>query len=378
MAGTKTLADLKVAIVHYWLVSMRGGEKVVEQLCELFPQADLYTLVARPENLSETIRRHKLTTSFLQRLPGGVKHYQKLLPLMPFAIEQFDLNGYDLVISSDTNVTKGVVTRPGVLHVNYCHTPMRYAWDMYHEYMHGFGLGRIAKMIMAASTNYLRVWDVAAANRVDHFIANSGNVRRRIRKHYRREAEVIPPPVDVETFVPGGAAGDYYLMLGQIIPYKRVDVAVEAFNRNGRRLVIIGEGSERERLKALAKPNVEFRGRLTTEEIHRLYAGCRGFVFPGEEDFGITPLEAQACGRPVIAFGKGGALETVRDGETGLFFAEQTAESLNAAVDRLEAGDHSITPEKCRANALGFSNAKFRERMAAFIAKKWTEHQNQA
>lgn len=375
MAEPKRLADLKVAIVHYWLVSMRGGEKVIEQLCEVFPQADLYTLVARPENLSETIRRHKITTSFIQRMPGGVKHYQHYLPLMPFAAEQFDLNGYDLVISSDTNVTKGVITHPGVLHVNYCHTPMRYAWDMYHEYMHGSGLGKLKKIIMGAVTNYLRVWDVAASNRVDLFIANSGNVKRRIRKHYRRDSEVIPPPVDVETFTPGGTPGDHYLMLGQIIPYKRVDVAVEAFNRSGRKLVIIGEGSERERLQAMARPNVEFKGRLTTEEIHRLYAGCRGFVFPGEEDFGITPLEAQACGRPVIAFGKGGALETVRDGETGLFFAEQTPESLNAAVDRLEAGGHAITPEKCRANALGFSNARFRERMAEFVARAWADHE---
>lgn len=365
---------MKVAIVHYWLVSMRGGEKVIEQLCRVFPDADLFTLVCRPERLSKTITAHKITTSFLQKFPKATSIYQSLLPLMPLAVEQFDLTGYDLVISSDTNVTKGVVTGPHTLHLCYCHTPMRYAWDMYHAYLNGSGLGRLKKLAMVLTMSYLRTWDVAASNRVDVFIANSRYVRGRIRKHYRRDAAVIYPPVDVGEFMPGGETGDFYLVLGQIIPYKRIDVAVEAFNRSGRQLVVIGEGSEVARLKALAKPNIRFLGHQPFDSIKDHYRRCKAFVFPGEEDFGITPLEAQASGRPVIAYGRGGVLETVRENDTGLFFAEQTPESLNEAVDRFERGDHTITPEKCVANAPSFSDEAFRERFRRFVDEAMRAH----
>jgi glycosyltransferase involved in cell wall biosynthesis len=366
------LGELKVALVHYWLVSMRGGEKVLEQLCDVFPQADIYTLVCRHDRISDKLRAHKIHTSFLQRLPGGVNYYQSLLPLMPLAMEQFDLTGYDLVIGQETNVCKGPVTTYSTLHINYCNTPMRYAWDMYHQY--GAGLGRLKRMIMAAAMNYLRIWDVAASNRVDLFIASSRNAQGRIWKHYRRDSAVIYPPADTAGFRPGGPVKDFYLMLGQVIPYKRVDLAVEAFNRSGKQLVVVGEGSELARLKALAKPNVRFLGPQPFEVIKELYQTCRAFVFPGEEDIGITPLEAQASGRPVLAFGKGGALETVIDGETGLFFAEQTPESLQGAVDRLERGEHAITPEKCIANASSFSNEAFKEQIAAFVTAAWTAH----
>lgn len=365
---------LKVAIVHYWLVSMRGGEKALEQICEIYPEADIFTLVCKPEKLSDAILKHRIVTSFIQRLPFGVSKYQHYLPLMLFAIEAFDLTGYDLVITSDTNVTKGVVLPPGVLHVNYCHTPMRYAWDMYHDYLNNSGLGRVKKMIMSVVMSYLRVWDVAASNRVDYFIANSGNVRRRIAKHYRRDAEVVFPPVSVHDFDLGRGEGEFYLMAGQIIPYKRVDLAVDAFNRSGRELVIIGEGSDLAKLKAKAKKNVRFLGHQSFASLRDHFARCKAFIFPGEEDFGITLLEAQACGRPVIAYAKGGALETVADGSTGLFFSEQDAESLNAAVDRYENGDHAITADKCRENALKYSNERFREHFKTFISNALSEH----
>lgn len=365
---------MKVAIVHYWLMSMRGGEKVLEQLCHVFPQADIYCLVAKPERISRVITAHKITTSFLQRLPGGVRLYQSLLPLMPIAVEQFDLTGYDVVISQETNVTKGPVTTYRTLHINYCHTPMRYAWDMYHHYLNGSGLGRLKRWVMAATMNYIRVWDVAAANRVDLFIASSRNAQGRICKHYRRDSAVIYPPADTSGFQPGGEVGDFYLMLGQIIPYKRVDLAVEAFNRSGRKLIVVGEGSEAERLKAIAKPNVTFVGSQPFEVIREYYRTCRAFVFPGEEDIGITPLEAQASGRPVIAYGRGGALETVVEDETGIFFEDQTPEALNAAIDRYEVGDHRITPGKCVANAKSFSNEAFRDQFRAFVEAAYAAH----
>jgi glycosyltransferase involved in cell wall biosynthesis len=375
--AAKELRELKVAIVHYWLVSMRGGEKVIESMCRIFPQADIYTMVCRPEGISDTIKAHRITTSFLQKIPGGVKAYQNLLPLMPFAVEAFDLSDYDLIISSDTNVTKGVVAPMEVLHVNYCHTPMRYAWDMYHDYMGGSGLGRAKKLAMAMVMNWLRVWDVAASNRIECFFANSKYVKKRIAKHYRRDSTVVYPPVELEAFAPRPDTKDFYLVLGQIIPYKRIDIAVEAFNRLGKPLVVIGEGSEAEKLRAKAKPNIRFLGRQPFPVIQEHFATCRAFVFPGVEDFGITPVEAQASGRPVLAYGRGGALETVIDGETGLLFREQTPEALMDAVERLEAGRHSITPEKCVRNAARFSEERFRADLESALRDALAKHRSE-
>lgn len=365
----------KVAIVHYWLMSMRGGEKVVEQLCFAFPEADIFTLIWRPEHISPTIRSHKVTTSFLQRLPFAERIYQNLLPLMPLAVEQFDLNDYDIVITSDTNVTKGVLTRPGTLHICYCHTPMRYGWDMYFDYLKT--AGRLKRFLIVPIMSYLRLWDYCASGRVDHFLANSTYVAKRIRKHYRRASTVIYPPVNTGHFLPSTASGDYYLALGQLVPYKRIDLAVDAFNQSGRKLVIIGEGSEYESLRAKAKPHITFLGRQPFSDIKRHYAACKGFIFPGEEDFGITPLEAQASGKPVVAYARGGALETVKHGETGILFEEQTPEALNRALDLLEGGGHAISPEKCRRNAERFSESRFREEMKSYVQKAWALHREE-
>lgn len=366
--------NLKIAIVHYWLVSMRGGEKVVEQLCLLFPNADIYTLVYIPEKISPIINRHNIRTSFIQKIPFGTKYYQSLLPLMPFAVEQFDLCKYDVVISSDTNVTKGIVLPPNVLHINYCHTPMRYAWDMYFHYKNQTGIGIFKKITMIPMMNWLRVWDVAASNRVDFFVANSINVQKRIYKHYRRESEVIYPPVSIDQFY-NKPSEDFYLMLGQIIPYKKVDLAVEAFNQNGKKLVIIGEGSELQKLKSRSNKNIQFLGHQSFSVIQDFYSKCKAFIFPGEEDFGITPIEAQASGKPVIAYAKGGVLETVIPNETGIFFKEQTVEALNGAIEKFELGEHLISVNKCQSNANLFSNEVFKLKISSII-KKYLEQKS--
>lgn len=366
------IADLKIAIVHYWLVNMRGGEKVLESLCELFPEADIYTLVVDPGCLSDQFKGHRITPSFVQNLPGAVRHYQSLLPLYPMALEQFDLSQYDLVISSESGPAKGVLTRPETCHICYCHTPMRYIWDMYHDYRRD--CGRLKRLAMIPLTHYLRQWDFASAARVDYFVANSWHVSRRIAKHYRRDAEVIHPPVDTGAFDLAEKSDDFFLMVGQLVKYKRPDLAVEAFTRIGKPLVVIGEGEELSRLKKMAGSNVRFLGRQPFSVIKDHYARCRAFVFPGEEDFGITPVEAQASGRPVIAYGRGGALETVVDGVTGLFFAEPTGESLVDAISRFESESERFDPWRIREHSLAFDKTVFKLKMQKFIEEKVREH----
>jgi glycosyltransferase involved in cell wall biosynthesis len=344
---------------------MRGGEKVVEALCEIFPHADIYTLVVNPAVISASLRQHHITPSFIQKIPGAVRHYQALLPLYPMALEQFDLSGYDLVISSESGPAKGVLTRPETCHICYCHTPMRYLWDMYHDYRRD--CGRLKQLAMVPLAHYLRQWDLASAARVDYFVANSNHVARRIAKHYRREATVVHPPVAVEDFICAEMTEDYYLMVGQLVSYKRPDLAVEAFTQSGRKLVVIGEGPELKRLKKNAGPNVSFLGRQPFSVIREHYARCQAFIFPGEEDFGITPVEAQAAGRPVIAFRRGGALETVMENQTGLFFDEPTAASLNAAVDRFESNADDFDPARIREHSLSFSRKRFQREMETVI-----------
>jgi glycosyltransferase involved in cell wall biosynthesis len=352
---------MRVAIVHYWLVNMRGGERVLEALCELYPDADIFTHVYAPERISETIRRHRIRTTLINKLPYARRLYQSYLPLMPFALEQLDLRAYDLVISSESGPAKGVLTRPDALHVCYCHTPMRYAWNMYQEYREGLrGLKRWA---MSVLLHKMRQWDVTTSARVDHFVANSHNVAQRIRKYYRRDAVVISPPVDLDRFgaTASTSADDFYLCVGQLIPYKQVGLAITAFNRLGKRLVVIGEGKERAELGKLAGPTITFVERVDDTILRDYYARCRALVFTAEEDFGIVPLEAMAAGKPVIAFGKGGALETVTPGRTGLFFHRQTPEALVEAVRAFETIENTFVPAEIAAHAERFSKERFKE-----------------
>ncbi len=355
--------SVKVAIVHYWLVGMRGGEKVVEVLCDLYPEADIFTLVCDPAAISEKLKRHRITTSFLQKL-GGVRHYQKMLPLMPYALESFDLTGYDLIISSESGPAKGIIPGPDSTHICYCHSPMRYIWDLYPQYRSA--AGSLTRALMSLTAPSLRQWDVSTSHRVDHFIANSAYVARRIEKYYRRTSHVVNPPVNLARFAPVDAPGDYYLCAGQITPYKKVEIAVEACTRMGRRLVVIGSGAG-PALRQLAGPTVEFLGAVDDATMTHHFAHCKALLFPGVEDFGIVPLEVMASGRPVIAYAKGGALETVVEGSTGLFFAEQTTEAMVDVIGRFETVASSFRSEVAHSHAATFDTAVFRARMAELI-----------
>jgi glycosyltransferase involved in cell wall biosynthesis len=378
---TNTPNQDRVALVHYWLVTHRGGERVIEALAEMFPKADIFTLVYDDSGTSAIIRQHPIHTSFIQKLPFARRLYRAYLPLFPLALEQFDLRGYDLVISSESGPAKGVLTDPETCHICYCHTPMRYVWNLYHDYREG--AGPLTRLAMPLLMHYLRQWDQASAGRVDYFVANSWNTARRVRRYFGREACVIYPPVDTQQFSPSSSLGSYYLAVAEMVPYKRIDLAVEAFNRLGRRLLVVGDGPKLRRWRRLAKPNVEFLGRLESADLARLYASCRALIFPGEEDFGIIPLEAQACGRPVIAYRRGGSLETVigyegngsRDPEacTGLLFPAQTVQALVQAVQLFESVEGRFDPAFIRAHAERFDKARFKAEMQAFVTEKVAE-----
>lgn len=349
---------MKVALVHYWLVNMAGGEKVLEALCRLYPQADIFTHVVDREKLLPEFRRHKISTTFINSLPASRRLYKKYLPLMPHALEQLDLTDYDLVISSESGPAKGVITRPDCLHVCYCHTPMRYLWDNWPAYMRS--TGRLSRLAMRLLLPSLRQWDCLSAQRVDHFVANSRHVARRIRKYWRREAAVIHPPVDTNAFTPRAEpGGEHYLCFGRLASYKRVDLAVEVCTRLGRPLVVAGDGEMMQQLKAKAGPSVRFVGRQDDAAVRELMARSRALLFPGEEDFGIIPVEAMSAGVPVIAYGRGGATETVVDGETGLLFSEQTPESLAEALQRFEQCEGDFDPRHLHAHAEKFSTENF-------------------
>src|ERR1700730_11404093 len=358
---------MRVAIVHYWLLNRRGGEAVLEALCRLLPEADLFTLFYDPERASPAIRRHKVTASFLNPLR---RHYRALLPLMPIALEHFDLRGYDLVISSESGPAKGVLVPSSARHVCYCHTPMRYLWDLYPAYLHEWTGQRWKRAIMAPLANYLRLWDYASAARVDEFIANSRNVSRRIWRCYRRESEVIYPPVAVETFF-WKEPEEYYLIVSELVPYKRIDIAVSLFSKTGRKLCVVGDGPEYASLKGMARPNIEFRGRVADEELRELYSRCRAYIMPGEEDFGITAVEALASGKAVVALGQGGVLESApaEDRLGGVFYAQPEEQQLEQAIARFERVESHIAPRELQESVRRFSEAEFLSKMSRVLSQ---------
>jgi len=362
-------------------VRRRGGERVVEALAGLFPAADLFFVVADPDELSASLRTRRIRTSFVQKLPGSLRWHRHFIPLYPLALEQFDLSGYDLVLSSESGPAKGIITGSRTCHICYCHSPMRYLWDHYHRYRNGSGFGRVTRLAFSAAAHYLRAWDLASAGRVDYFVANSETTAARIRKHYRRDAEVIFPPVDAAGALAPCEPLDHYLVVSHLADYKRVDLAVEACLTLGRRLRVVGHGEQYRRLTRLARGRVAFLGSLPDEQVRREYGLCRALLFPGEEDFGMVPVEAMAAGRPVIAFGRGGATETVvgmsdacpPESSTGVFFPEQTAASLADAMRQFESVEARFRPEYIRRRAERFSAARFAEQFLAYAAAAFAE-----
>ena len=357
---------MKIAIAHDWMFSMRGGEKVLECLFELFPSADFYVLVGDLNRVSSLLKERKVFTSFIQKLPFAKKLYKLYLPLMPFAVETFNFSDYDLVISVSHCVIKSIITSPPTVHVCYCNSPIRYAYDLFDDYFKD--AWRPLKWFFSFMMGIIRKWDIKTSKRADYFIGNSKNIQKKIKTYYNRDSAVIYPPVDTNFFIPSGNKhGDYYLALSALVPYKRIDLAVKAFNRLKKELVIIGEGPEMNKLKLMAEDNIKFLGWRSDEEIRHYYQHCRALIFPGNEDFGIVPVEAQSCGRPVIAFFGGGAMETVKEGITGHFFKEQNTEALQNSVIEFES--MTFFPEECRKNALLFDREKFKKDISDFLKK---------
>ncbi len=374
---TKPLSEARVAIVFEWLQQFGGVERVVAGMRELFPDADLFALVYDPDGLTQTpFAGATVNTSFIQRLPLAAKKYRSYLPLMPLAVEQFDLRPYDLVLSSSHTVSKGVLTSADQLHISYTHTPVRYAWDLYQDYLQTCGLkrglvGGLTRLVL----HYLRIWDSVAADRVDAYLANSANVARRIEKTYRRPARTIYPPVDVDRYRYDLPRKDFFVSVSRLVPYKRLDLVVQAFTRMQKPLVVIGDGPERERLQGMAGPNVRFLGNQPDESVVDHLQRARGFVFAAHEDFGISPVEAQAAGCPVIAHGRGGALETIvgwpNPGATGTLFDAQTVEDLEAAVTLFEANRDGFDPRDCRRNAERFDSRRFQRELYNVVEELW-------
>lgn len=376
---------MKVAIIHYWFANFAGGERVVESLCRLYPQADIYTHILCDSCLTPTLERHRIKTTFIDSLPFSHRHYQKYLPLMPLALEQLDLRDYDVVISSESGPAKGVLTRADTAHVCYCHSPMRYLWDFYQDYLST--AGRLIRPAMRLLFHRLRMWDAVSSMRVDAFAANSSTVARRIKKHWRRDATIIHPPVSLNPAIgqnlalcdkPDTAAcapavpealrppeGEFYLYAGRLAAYKRADVAVQACTRANKQLIVIGSGEEEQRLRAMAGPTVHFLGRQPDAVLAAHYAACSALLFPAEEDFGMVPVEAQLCGAPVIAYGVGGALDTVLPGISGIFFNRQSPESLLEALEAFPA--LRFDPARIRQHAARFGEERFQRELSALV-----------
>ncbi|WP_336222228.1 glycosyltransferase family 4 protein [Citrobacter amalonaticus] len=372
--------QLNIGIVAEWLITWAGAEKVIGECVRLFPEAQLYSVVDfLSENNRALLNNKGITTTFIQSLPFARKKYQTYLPLMPLAIEQLDVSGHDILLSSSYAVAKGILTGPDQLHISYVHSPVRYAWDLQHQYLHETGLDHGMKGMLARwLLHKIRLWDYRTANGVDHFLANSQFIARRIKKVYGRNADVIYPPVDTHAFTLSEFKDEFYLTASRLVPYKRVDLLVEAFSHlPQRRLLVIGDGPEMEKIKKKAGSNIEILGYQSDEKMKAYMQGAKAFLFASVEDFGIAPVEAQACGTPVIALRRGGACETVRPfGEsqaTGLFFDRQDVASVVEAVERFEQIGHLIKPEDCRINACRFSSERFRTELAEYIHSKWQE-----
>ena len=356
---------MKVALIHDYLNQYGGAERVLEAFGQIFPKAPIYTLLYDKKKTGYAFEGREIRTSFMQRVPLVKSHHRPFLMLMPLAIEQFDLSDYDLVLSDSASYAKGVITSPKTLHICYCHTPIRYAWDDSHKYIEEFGYSNLVKKIIPFFMNYIRVWDEQAVQRVDKFIANSQFVAQRISKYYQRESEVIHPPVKASLFYLSPKLEDYFLIVGRFLPYKRFDLAIDAFNRLGWPLKIVGDGPERKKLQAMAKENIEFVGLVSDQKLRDYYAHCRAFVFPQEEDFGITAVEAMASGRPVIAYRSGGALEIVQKDITGLFFEKQELASLIGTLKKFNPDN--FNPQVIRRRAMEFDQEKFKEKIIKFI-----------
>ncbi|MFC2158619.1 glycosyltransferase [Acidobacteriota bacterium] len=369
------MENLKVALVHDWFPVRRGGEKVFEIFAEIFPKAPIYTLFHIPGSQIDEIESREIRTSFIQRLPFLKTKFRHYLPLFPLAAELFDLQKYDLVLSSSHCVAKGVLPRPDALHISYIHSPVRYAWNQYFAYFSSDRLGVFSRFFIPPIIHYIRMWDQSSTHRVDNFIANSAAVSQRIRRYYRRESDVIHPWVDTEFFQPSDTQEDYFLIVSALVPYKKIDLAVEAFRRNGLPLKIVGQGPEFKRLKKSAPANVEFLGYLDDEALRRLYQGARALIMPGEEDFGINSLESQACGVPVIAYARGGAVETVIPGETGILFETLSIPGLVGALDNFQS--MTFNKKSVRANAMKYSRSEFKHKVSTHIQRTWNEFKSQ-
>ena len=367
---------MKKALIHDWFSTYAGAEKCIESFTNIWNDFEIYGLI---DFLSDTDRDKILKgkyahTSFVQRLPFAKKKYRNYLPLFPFAIEQFDLSGYDVVLSSSHAVAKGVLVHSNQLHISYVHTPIRYAWDLYHQYLHESGLNHGLKGILAKYfLHKIRLWDVSTANRVDYYIANSHYIARRIKKAYGKSSDVIYPPVDIDKFALRESKSDFYLTASRMVPYKKIDLIVEAFSQTDKKLLVIGDGPDMGKIKSKASKNIELLGFADDKTMADLMGQAKAFVFAAEEDFGITPVEAQACGTPVICFGRGGALETVREGISGLYFMEQNIRELLATVDKFEQSYDKFEPIKIRENSLKFSRTRFESEIKSYVEKKYEE-----
>lgn len=370
------LEGLRIAIVHEWFVNHAGSEKVVEQMLKVFPQADVFALVDfLPENRRQYLGGKSVSTSFIQKIPFARKHFRNYFFLFPMAVESHDLRKYDIILSSSHMVSKGLICNQNQLHISYCHSPCRYAWDLYHQYLEEAGLltgikGRLAQYFL----HKLRIWDFISTQRVSHFLANSAYIGRRIAHVYNRPSDVLYPPVDVESFSLQATKGDYYFAASRLVPYKKMDIIAQAFQQMpGKKLILVGSGKDELNIRRFAAPNIEFKTEASNADFRKWMSEAKAFVFAAEEDFGITMAEALACGTPVIAFGRGGACEIVEDGKSGILFPEQTAESVIAAVQRFEKEGLSFSAEAISNSAGRFSIGHFRQGLALFVAEKWKQ-----